>query len=74
MVKDLVTIFPVLKDWIMEFLASNDGMVATSTGHNNLIEQVGNFLTSELHIIFSSWFYFDSKGTHVPLSFLTSKE
>ena len=39
-VRDLVTIFPVLRDWIQEFLSSNRGMIATSIGYNMLIEQV----------------------------------
>ncbi len=35
-----MTIFPVLRDWITEFLDQNDGMVVTQRGHNMLIEQV----------------------------------
>ncbi len=40
MVKDLVTIFPVLRDWIMEFLGQWKGMIASQRGHNILVEQV----------------------------------
>nr|XP_019924346.2 inositol 1,4,5-trisphosphate receptor type 1 isoform X2 [Crassostrea gigas] len=39
-VKDLVTIFPVLRDWMAEFLAGNCQMTASEIGHNLLIEQV----------------------------------
>ncbi|XP_050396213.1 inositol 1,4,5-trisphosphate receptor type 1 [Patella vulgata] len=39
-VKDLVTIFPVLRDWMADFLSSNCTMTATLIGHNLLIEQV----------------------------------
>ncbi|XP_074663089.1 inositol 1,4,5-trisphosphate-gated calcium channel ITPR3-like [Tubulanus polymorphus] len=38
--RDLVTIFPVLRDWITEFLDENKGMTASTIGHNMLIEQV----------------------------------
>ena len=44
-VKDLVTIFPVLRDWIKEFLDGNCGMVATNIGHNMLTEQVSFVIT-----------------------------
>lgn len=39
-VRDLVTIFPVLRDWIKEFLDENTCMVANRIGHNMLVEQV----------------------------------
>ncbi|KAK3085572.1 hypothetical protein FSP39_005468 [Pinctada imbricata] len=39
-VKDLVTIFPVLRDWLAEFLKINCQMTASDIGHNLLIEQV----------------------------------
>ncbi|GFN95264.1 inositol 1,4,5-trisphosphate receptor type 1 [Plakobranchus ocellatus] len=39
-VKELVAIFPVLRDWIAEFLQENNCMVASEIGHNMLIEQV----------------------------------
>ncbi|KAJ8303557.1 hypothetical protein KUTeg_019953 [Tegillarca granosa] len=39
-VKDLVTIFPVLRDWLAEFLLQNCQMTASEVGHNLLIEQV----------------------------------
>ncbi|KAH3769464.1 hypothetical protein DPMN_170733 [Dreissena polymorpha] len=39
-VKDLVTIFPVLRDWLAEFLNDNCIMTASDIGHNLLIEQV----------------------------------
>jgi len=39
-VKDLVTIFPVLRDWLTEFLSENCVMTASDIGHNQLIEQV----------------------------------
>ncbi|CAH1798283.1 unnamed protein product [Owenia fusiformis] len=39
-VKDLVTIFPVLRDWITSFLDDNKYMTASDIGHNMLIEQV----------------------------------
>ncbi|XP_060075349.1 inositol 1,4,5-trisphosphate receptor type 1-like [Ylistrum balloti] len=39
-VMDLVTIFPVLRDWLAEFLRQNCQMTASEIGHNLLIEQV----------------------------------
>ncbi|KAL3860316.1 hypothetical protein ACJMK2_010455, partial [Sinanodonta woodiana] len=39
-VKDLVTIFPVLRDWLADFLKCNCQMTASEIGHNLLIEQV----------------------------------
>ncbi|GFO23772.1 inositol 1,4,5-trisphosphate receptor type 3-like isoform x9 [Plakobranchus ocellatus] len=39
-VKDLVTIFPVLRDWLAEFLAQNCIMIASMAGRNMLIVQV----------------------------------
>uniref|UniRef100_A0A1I8IDC1 Inositol 1,4,5-trisphosphate receptor n=1 Tax=Macrostomum lignano TaxID=282301 RepID=A0A1I8IDC1_9PLAT len=38
--KDLVTIFPVIRDWIAEFLDQNRMMVASQVANNILIEQV----------------------------------
>lgn len=38
--KELVAIFPVLRDWIAEFLSENQCMYASEIGHNMLIEQV----------------------------------
>ncbi|GFS12809.1 inositol 1,4,5-trisphosphate receptor type 1, partial [Elysia marginata] len=43
-VKDLVTIFPVLRDWLAEFLAQNCTMTATMAGRNMLIVQVLSLL------------------------------
>ena len=40
-VKELVAIFPVLRDWIAEFLSENKCMYASEIGHNMLLEQVG---------------------------------
>jgi len=40
-VKDLVTIFPVLRDWLADFLSQNCTMTASMIGRNLLIEQVG---------------------------------
>lgn len=39
-VKELVAIFPVLRDWIAEFLQGNKCMYASDIGLNMLIEQV----------------------------------
>ncbi|ESO91009.1 hypothetical protein LOTGIDRAFT_163525 [Lottia gigantea] len=39
-IKELVAIFPVLRDWIAEFLRDNSFMIACNIGHNMLIEQV----------------------------------
>ena len=41
-VKELVAIFPVLRDWIAEFLQGNKCMYASDIGLNMLIEQVRN--------------------------------
>ncbi|KAL4233980.1 hypothetical protein ACF0H5_005635 [Mactra antiquata] len=43
-VKELVAIFPVLRDWIAEFLSENKCMFASEVGHNMLIEQVVRLL------------------------------
>lgn len=43
-VKDLVTIFPVLRDWIMETLNNHEYFVASNVGYNKLIEQVVKLL------------------------------
>lgn len=40
-IKDLVTLFPVIRDWIAEFLFENKEMTANMIGRNMLIEQVG---------------------------------
>ena len=39
-IKDLVTLFPVIRDWIVEFLDDNRDMTASMVGRNMLIEQV----------------------------------
>ncbi len=39
-IKDLVTLFPVIRDWIAEFLDENKDMTASMIGRNMLIEQV----------------------------------
>lgn len=39
-IKDLVTLFPVIRDWIVEFLDENKDMTASMVGRNMLIEQV----------------------------------
>jgi len=41
-IKDLVTLFPVIRDWIVEFLDDNKDMTASMVGRNMLIEQVSN--------------------------------
>ncbi|KAL4233979.1 hypothetical protein ACF0H5_005634 [Mactra antiquata] len=43
-VKELVAIFPVLRDWIAEFLSENLCMYASELGHNELIAQVLHLL------------------------------
>ncbi|XP_064627454.1 inositol 1,4,5-trisphosphate receptor type 1-like isoform X9 [Lineus longissimus] len=43
--RDLVTIFPVLRDWIAEFLDNNKGMTASEIGHNMLIAEVLRLLS-----------------------------
>lgn len=49
--KELVAIFPVLRDWIAEFLSENKCMYASDVGHNMLIEQV-IYLKSDNHLNF----------------------
>ncbi|CAH1798712.1 unnamed protein product [Owenia fusiformis] len=39
-IKDLVTLFPVLRDWIADFLNENKEMTASKIGTNMLIQQV----------------------------------
>jgi len=39
-IKDLVTLFPVIRDWIAEFLMDIKDMTASEIGRNMLIEQV----------------------------------
>ena len=39
-IKDLVTLFPVIRDWIAEFLFDHKDMTATEVGCNMLISQV----------------------------------
>ena len=39
-IKDLVTLFPVIRDWIAEFLLDIRDMTASEIGRNMLIEQV----------------------------------
>ena len=39
-IKDLVTLFPVIRDWIAEFLDENKDMTSSLIGRNMLIEQV----------------------------------
>ena len=41
-IKDLVTLFPVIRDWIAEFLEDNRDMTASMIGRNMLIEQVSD--------------------------------
>ena len=53
-VKDLVTIFPVLRDWMAEFLAGNCQMTASEIGHNLLIEQVPKVISLTLALLSSS--------------------
>ena len=50
-VKDLVTIFPVLRDWLAEFLKLNCQMTASDVGHNLLIEQVSMMTARHLMYI-----------------------
>jgi len=35
-----VTLFPVIRDWIVEFLDDNKDMTASMVGRNMLVEQV----------------------------------
>ena len=44
-IKDLVTLFPVIRDWIAEFLLDIKDMTASEIGRNMLIEQVGRQTT-----------------------------
>jgi len=39
-----VTLFPVIRDWIVEFLDDNKDMTASMVGRNMLIEQVRIFV------------------------------
>lgn len=39
-IKDLVTLFPVIRDWIAEFLLEIKDITASQIGRNMLIEQV----------------------------------
>ena len=43
-IKDLVTLFPVIRDWITEFLDENKDMTHSEIGKNMLIEQVRDAL------------------------------
>lgn len=54
--KDLVTIFPVLRDWLAEFLRQNNQMTASDIGHNQLVEQV--FDTRKISNDFLSFWFF----------------
>jgi hypothetical protein len=45
-IKDLVTLFPVIRDWIVEFLDDNKDMTASMVGRNMLIEQVDGYFLS----------------------------
>ncbi|KAK3610322.1 hypothetical protein CHS0354_029791 [Potamilus streckersoni] len=56
-VKELVAIFPVLRDWIAEFLEMNNCMVASEIGHNMLVEQVLRLL---YHLV-KFGYYMDSE-------------
>ncbi|XP_078335085.1 inositol 1,4,5-trisphosphate-gated calcium channel ITPR2-like [Crassostrea virginica] len=56
-VKELVAIFPVLRDWIAEFLLDNKFMIASEVGHNMLIEQVVRLL---YHLV-KFGYYLDSE-------------
>ena len=39
-IKDLVTLFPVIRDWIALFLEENRDMTSSMIGRNMLIDQV----------------------------------
>ncbi|XP_060552412.1 inositol 1,4,5-trisphosphate receptor type 2-like [Ruditapes philippinarum] len=55
--KELVAIFPVLRDWIAEFLSENLCMYASEIGHNMLIEQVLRLL----YFLVKFGYYMDSE-------------
>lgn len=38
--KDLVTLFPVIRDWIAEFIMAHHLMISADVGHNQLITEV----------------------------------
>ncbi|KAL5022859.1 hypothetical protein ScPMuIL_002014, partial [Solemya velum] len=67
-VKELVAIFPVLRDWIAEFLQDNKCMVASDIGHNMLIEQVLRLL---YHLV-KFGYYLDSEDVQQLLPALLS--
>ena len=49
-----MAIFPVLRDWITEFLLDNNNMIACDVGHNMLIEQVSLSLSLSLSLILNT--------------------
>ena len=52
-IKDLVTLFPVIRDWIVEFLDDNKDMTASMVGRNMLIEQVSNSTNiNYMHLVY----------------------
>ena len=40
-----MTLFPVIRDWIVEFLDENKDMTASMVGRNMLIEQVSSIMS-----------------------------
>ena len=49
--KDLVTLFPVVRDWIVDFLVQNRFLVASQTGRNTLISEVLNLMCMRVQCI-----------------------
>ena len=47
-----MTLFPVIRDWIAEFLQNNREMTATMVGRNMLIAQVGEVKTLKKYVIY----------------------
>ena len=55
-IKDLVTLFPVIRDWIAEFLLEIRDMTASEIGRNMLIEQVTFVALSwSIAVVFRRW-------------------
>jgi len=48
-----VTLFPVIRDWIVEFLDDNKDMTASMVGRNMLIEQVGRIFVKMLFVVYN---------------------
>ncbi len=52
--KDLVTLFPVIRDWMEEFILGNKHLVASDIGHNMFIAEV-NFYKLRYQMIWKFW-------------------